>query len=34
MGKSWYVYYTFLQLEDGGLPRKGNSLRRIELTCP
>jgi hypothetical protein len=34
LGKSWYVYYTFLQLEDGGLPRKGNSLRRITLTCP
>jgi hypothetical protein len=34
LGKNWYVYYTFLHLEDGGLPRKGNSLRRIALTCP
>jgi hypothetical protein len=34
LGKSWYVYYTFLHLENGGLPRKGNSLRRIALTCP
>lgn len=34
LGQSFYVYYTFLQLEDGGLPRKGNSLRRLTLTCP
>jgi hypothetical protein len=34
LGKSWYVYYTYLQLENGGLPRKNNSLRRIGLTCP
>lgn len=34
LGKSFYVYYTFLELENGGLPRKGNSLRRLKLTCP
>jgi len=34
LGKSFYVYYTFLQEENGGLPRKGNSLRRITLSCP
>lgn len=34
LGKTFYVYYTFLQLEDGGLPRKDDSLRRLTLTCP
>jgi hypothetical protein len=34
LGKSFYVYYTFLHEENGGLPREGNSLRRITLTCP
>ena len=34
LGKSFYVYYTFLHEENGGLPRKGNSLRRITLSCP
>jgi hypothetical protein len=33
LGKSFYVYYTFLHEENGGLPREGNSLRRITLTC-
>jgi hypothetical protein len=33
LGKSFYVYYTFLHLENGGLPRKGNSVRRLKLTC-
>jgi hypothetical protein len=34
LGKNFYIYYTFLQEENGGLPRKGNSLRRLTLTCP
>ena len=34
LGKSFYIYYTFLREENGGLPREGNSLRRITLTCP
>ena len=34
LGKVFYVYYTHLQLENGGLPRKGDSLRRLTLTCP
>ena len=34
LGKSFYVYYTYLHEENGGLPREGNSLRRITLTCP
>ncbi len=34
LGKRFYVYYTFLHEENGGLPREGNSLRRITLTCP
>jgi len=34
LGKTFYVYYTFLHEENGGLPREGNSLRRITLTCP
>lgn len=34
LGKSFYVYYTFLHEEDGGLPREGDSVRRITLTCP
>src|SRR5580700_5647337 len=34
LGKTFYVYYTFLHDEGGGLPREGNSLRRITLTCP
>jgi hypothetical protein len=34
LGKSFYVYYTFLHEENGGLPRDGNSLRRITITCP
>jgi hypothetical protein len=33
LGKSFYVYYTYLQLENGGLPRKDDSLRRLTLTC-
>jgi hypothetical protein len=33
LGKSFYIYYTFLHEENGGLPREGNSLRRITLTC-
>jgi hypothetical protein len=33
LGKSFYVYYTFLHEENGGEPREGNSLRRITLTC-
>lgn len=33
LGSSFYVYYTYLQLENGGLPRKGDSLRRITVTC-
>jgi hypothetical protein len=33
LGQSWYVYYTFLHEEGGGLPRKGNSLRRLTLRC-
>jgi hypothetical protein len=32
--KTFYVYYTFLHEENGGLPRQGNSLRRFTLTCP
>lgn len=32
--KVFYVYYTFLHEENGGLPREGDSLRRITLTCP
>jgi hypothetical protein len=34
LGKSFHIYYTFLHEENGGLPREGNSLRRITLTCP
>jgi hypothetical protein len=34
LDKKFYVYYTFLHEENGGLPRKGDSLRRITLTCP
>jgi hypothetical protein len=34
LGKSFYIYYTFLHEENGGLPREGNSLRRITVTCP
>lgn len=34
LGKDFYIYYTFLHEENGGLPRKGDSLRRITLTCP
>jgi hypothetical protein len=33
LGKSFFVYYTFLHQEDGGLPREGDSLRRLTLTC-
>jgi hypothetical protein len=33
LGKSFYVYFTHLQLEDGGLPRHHNSVRRFTLTC-
>lgn len=32
--KSFYVYYSFLHEENGGLPREGDSLRRITLSCP
>jgi hypothetical protein len=34
LGKIFYVYYLHLQLEDGNLPRKNDSLRRLTLTCP
>ena len=34
LSKTFYVYYTFLHDEDGGLPREGNSVRRITLSCP
>jgi hypothetical protein len=34
LGKTFYIYYTFLHEENGGLPREGDSLRRITLTCP
>lgn len=34
LGKSFYIYYAFLHEENGGLPRHGNSLRRITLSCP
>jgi hypothetical protein len=34
LGKTFYVYYTFLHEENGGLPREGNSLRRFTITCP
>jgi hypothetical protein len=34
LGKTFYVYYSFLHEENGGLPREGDSLRRITLTCP
>ena len=34
LGKTFYIYYTFLHEENGGLPREGNSLRRITLSCP
>ena len=34
LGKSFYIYYTFLREENGGLPREGTSLRRLTLTCP
>ena len=33
LGKSFYIYYTYLHEENGGLPREGNSLRRFTLTC-
>jgi hypothetical protein len=33
LGKSFYIYYTYLHEEGGGLPREGNSLRRITLSC-
>jgi hypothetical protein len=33
LGKSFYIYYTYLHEENGGLPREGNSLRRLTLTC-
>jgi hypothetical protein len=34
LGKTFYVYYTHLHLENGGLPRKDDSLRRLTLSCP
>ncbi|HEY6369537.1 MAG TPA: hypothetical protein VIX37_03090 [Candidatus Sulfotelmatobacter sp.] len=34
LGKTFIVYYAFLHEENGGLPREGDSLRRIRLTCP
>jgi hypothetical protein len=34
LGKTFYVYYTFLHEENGRLPREGNSLRRFTITCP
>jgi hypothetical protein len=34
LGKTFFVYNTFLHEENGGLPREGDSLRRIRLTCP
>src|SRR5579863_6966270 len=34
LGKSFYVYYSFLHDANGGVPRKGDSVRRITLTCP
>jgi hypothetical protein len=34
LGDKFYVYYTYLQIEGGGEPRKGDSLRRLTLTCP
>jgi hypothetical protein len=33
LGKSFYVYFTHLQPEDGGLPREGNSVDRFTVTC-
>ena len=33
LGKTWYVYYAHLGLENGGLPRINDSLRRLTLTC-
>src|SRR3984957_11884309 len=33
LGKTFYIYYTFLHDENGGLPREGDSLRRTTLTC-
>jgi hypothetical protein len=33
LGKTFYVYYSFLHNENGGLPREGDSLRRITLSC-
>jgi hypothetical protein len=34
LGKTCYTYFTFLHLESGGLPRRGDSLRRLTLMCP
>jgi hypothetical protein len=33
LGKSFYIFYARLQLEGGGLPRKGDSVQRLTLTC-
>lgn len=31
---TFYVYYTHLQTENGNLPRKDDSLRRLTVACP
>jgi hypothetical protein len=33
LGKTFYVYFTYLKEENGGLPREHNSLQRLTITC-
>jgi hypothetical protein len=33
LGKTFYIYFLQVQLENGGLPRVGDSLQRLTLTC-
>lgn len=33
LGKSFYVYFTYLKAENGSLPREHNSLQRLTITC-
>jgi hypothetical protein len=34
LGKTFYVYYAHLEIGNGSTVRKGDSLRRLTLTCP
>jgi hypothetical protein len=33
LGKTFYVYFTYLKAANGGLLREHNSLQRLTLTC-